>query len=425
VLIAWSAVPRAFAADDVIAWNTRLFAILAAAGQGAGVVPTRHLAMVHASMHDAVNAIVPRYERYVFAGGAEPGASPEAAIAAAAYRVLIGVIPNFGTPAQQAAGLAQAEAHYAASLAMIPDGPSKSNGIAIGEASAAAILAARAFDGAIDANTPYTPLSGPGFWRPTPNPVPPDPLAGGPGFLPASTPGWGDVTPFALKANEQFRPDGPPDLGSAEYAADYDEVKTIGSKTSGTRTAEQSSIARFWYEGSPQGWNRIARVIAAPRGLDLWSQARLFALVNIAIADGFIAGWNIRYFYNFWRPVTAIREGDADGNAATIGDPSWESFLNTPAIPDYPSTHSALGAAAAEVLAEFFGTDEIAFTTTSGAPFAGLTRSYTSLREAARENAESRILAGIHFRSACRAGLKLGQKIGAFATRHELKPLKR
>jgi hypothetical protein len=380
--------------------------------------------MVHAAIHDAVNAIQPRYERYVFEGSSEPGASADAAIAAAAHGVLIGVIPFFGTPAQQIAGLAAAEAEYAASLALIPDGPTKADGIAIGQAAAAAIVAERAFDGATTANTPYTPIPGPGYWRPTPNPVPPDPLAGGPGLLPAALPGWGEVTPFSLNTNEQFRPDGRPDLGSDEYAVDYNEVKAIGSKTSASRTAEQSLIARFWYEGSSAGWNRIARVVVAPRGLDHWEQARLFALVNMVIADGFIAGWNVRYFYNFWRPVTAIREGDTDGNPDTVADPLRETFLNAPAIPDYPSTHSVLGAAAAQVLADFFGTGNIAFTTTSGAPFPGITRTYGSFLQAALENADSRVYAGIHFRSACRDGVKLGLKIGKFATRHVLKPLK-
>jgi hypothetical protein len=416
------AVQPALAADDVVAWNVRVFRVLAATGQ-VGVVQTRHLAMVHAAIHDAVNAIEPRYERSVFEGQAEPGASPDAAIAAAAHGVLIGTIPDFGTSAQQVAGLAAAAAEYSASLALIPDGPAKERGIAIGEAAASSVVTSRAFDGATSADVPYTLIPGPGYWRPTSNPVPPDPLAGGPGLLPPILPAWGEVTPFALNANEQFRPDGPPDLGSDEYAADYAEVKAIGSRTSVTRTAEQSLIARFWYEGSPVGWNRIARVVVAPRLLDLWSQARLFALLNMAIADGFIAGWNIRYHVNFWRPVTAIRAGDTDGNPATVADPLWETFLNTPAIPDYPSTHSALGGAAAQVLAEFLGTDHVAFTTTSGAPFAGITRSFSSFLQAALENADSRVYAGIHFRSACRDGVKVGRKIGKFTMQHVLKPL--
>ena len=143
------------------------------------------------------------------------------------------------------------------------------------------------------------------------------------------------------------------------------------------------------------------------------------------MADGFIAGWNARYVYHFWRPVTAIREGDSDGNDRTLGDPSWESFLNTPPIPDYPSTHSVLGGAAAEILARFFNDDAVAFTVTSGAPFAGITRSYASFSEAAKENADSRVYAGIHFREATRDGVRLGRRVGAFGEKHCLKPLHR
>jgi hypothetical protein len=186
-------------------------------------------------------------------------------------------------------------------------------------------------------------LSGPGFWQPTPNPVPPNPLVGGVGLAPAFLPRWGDVDPFILRTGAQFRPDGPPSLTSAQYTTDYNEVKSIGAQFSLMRTAKQSEIARFWYEGPQLGWNRIARIVATQRGLDPWEQGRLFALLNFAMADGFIAGFNARYTYHFWRPVTAIRAGDTDGNPSTEPDPSWSTYLNTPPIPDYPSTHSVLG----------------------------------------------------------------------------------
>jgi hypothetical protein len=177
------------------------------------------------------------------------------------------------------------------------------------------------------------------------------------------------VTPFTMATPWQFRLPGPPPLASAEYARDYEEVRRVGGKNSTTRTAEQSEIAKYWYEGSPQGWSRVARVVAAQRGLDRWENARLLALVNAAIADGFIAGADTRYLYNFWRPVTAIRAGDTDGNDATVADAAWETFLNTPPLPDYPSTHSVAGGAASAVLGRFFGSDKIAFTMTSGPPF--------------------------------------------------------
>lgn len=422
LVAAMATTTAARAADDVLTWNVHTLNALALSGQG-NLISTRSAAMVHAAIHDALNAIDCRYDLYAFKGDAPRHASPEAAIAAAAHDVLIGVIPAFGTPAQRMAAIAVADAAYAEALASIPDGPAKTEGIITGQRAAAFVLALRSGDGATAANIPYTPLTGPGFWQPTPNPVPPDPLAGGPGLAPALLPGWGNVTPFVLETADQFRPGGPPPLDSKRYAADYNEVKSIGEKLSVTRTPEQSTIARFWYEGSLFGWNRIARVVAAPRGLDLWKQARLFALVNLAMADGFIAGFDTRFFYNFWRPVTAIRAGDTDGNDLTVGDPHWETFLNTPAIPDYPSTHSVLGGAAAVVLARFFGTDRIAFTMTSGAPFPGLTRSYTSFSQAAQENADSRVYAGIHFRTACRHGVRLGRKIGKFAFRQTLRPI--
>jgi hypothetical protein len=232
------------------------------------------------------------------------------------------------------------------------------------------------------------------------------------------------VTPFVLRTSQQFLPDEPPALTSEAYAKDYDEVKAIGSKSSALRTDDQTMMARFWYEPSASGWSRIARVTAEANGLDSWERAQLLALVNLAMADGFIAGFETKYTYNFWRPITAIRAGDTDGNDATVADPAWESLLNTPAIPDYTSTHSVLGGAAAAVLEKFFGTDQVSFSVTSGVPFAGLTRSFSSFSEAAEENADSRVYAGIHFRTACRDGVKQGRHIGQFAFQHYLLPVR-
>jgi hypothetical protein len=207
-----------------------------------------------------------------------------------------------------------------------------------------------------------------------------------------------------------------------EYARDYEEVKRLGGKTSPVRTAEQSEMARYWYEGSPSGWSRIARIVAAQRGLDRWDNARLLALVNAAIADGFIAGFDTRYVYDLWRPVTAIRAADTDGNDATTADPDWESYLNTPPVPEYPSTHSVAGGAASAVLARFFGKGEVEFNMTSGPPFSGIARSFKSFSQASKENADSRVYAGIHFRSACRDGIRLGEQIGRRAFAHYLRP---
>jgi hypothetical protein len=394
-------------ADVVTDWNVIATTNAPAAGNNA-IQQSRIYAMTHAAIHDALNAIDRRYKPYALDMYGNPGASPAAAVAAAAHDVLLHELPTRQSVL---------DAAYAASLSAIPDGAAKTDGIAIGQQAAAAIIALRSSDGS-SAIVPYTPGIGPGVWQPTP-----------PAFLAALLPGWGSVTPFTLRIGSQFRPDPPElfDLTSQQYTRDFNEVESIGDVNSSTRTAEQSQIAMFWYEGSPNGWNRIARNVSAQQGLDLWQNARLFGLINFAMADGFIAGFDAKYAYDFWRPVTAIRAGDTDGNDQTLGDPTWSSFLVAPNIPDYPSTHSVLGAAAAEVLTSFFDNDddEIAFTTTSGNPFPGITRSFTSFSQAAQENADSRVYAGIHFRRTCTDGLRQGKKVGRFAFKHYLKPIKK
>ena len=416
--------PYTAAADEVFDWNVTGFDAAVTSGQN-NVVLSRTMAMLHLAIHDALNAIDRRYEPYLYRGSAEPSAAPAAAIAAAARDVLVGVIPTWGKPEQRTKVLTMVEDAYTADLAKLSDGLPKKQGIAVGQAAAAAMLAARKADGA-NAVLQDTPGTTPGQWRPHPNPVPANPPIGDPalaaGNWPAMLPHWGQVTPFTMTTPWQFRLSGPPVLTSAEYTRYYEEVKRLGGKNSAARTAEQSEIARYWYEGSAQGWSRIARVMAAQAELKQWETARLLAFVNAAIADGFIAGFDTRYVYNFWRPVTAIRAADTDRNDATMADPAWESYLNTPAIPDYPSTHSVAGGAASTVLAHFFGNDQLSFSTTSGAPFAGITRSFKGFSEAAQENADSRIYAGIHFRSACRDGTKLGEQIGRRAVAQYLQP---
>lgn len=393
--------------DEVINWNVIATSVALPGGQNA-IQQSRTYAMVQLAVHDALNAIDRRYTPYAYAPTEDPTASAPAAVSTAAHDVLLSQVP---------AQAGTINAALTTSLSLIPDGAAKDAGMAIGHASAAAMLALRATDGS-SVVSPYTPGTLPGQWQPTPNPVPPSPA--GADLLPAILPGWGNVTPFALRTAAQFRPDGPPLLTSDQYTQDFDEVKAMGEQFSGLRTVEQSTIARFWYEGSPNMWNRITRTIAVAHSLDSWDNARVLALVNVAMADGFIAGFNAKYYFNFRRPVTAIRAADADGNDDTVSDLNWNTFLNTPAIPDYPSTHSVLGGAAAEVLARYFGTDDIAFTVTSGVPFAGITRSFASLSQAAEENADSRVFAGSHFRSACRDGVQQRRKIGKFTFMHYL-----
>jgi hypothetical protein len=365
---------------------------------------TRTLVMVQGAVHDALNAITRRYAAYYFDGPGEAGAAPDAAVAAATHTVLVGVIPSFGTPAQKVAALAMVEDAYMASIGRVSNGDAKAKGVAVGRVAGTAMLVLRKDDGATR-DAPYTPGTGPGY-------------------EPSASTGWGNVAPFTLLSASQFWLAGPPALSSEAYARDYNEIKRLGGQKSEARTAEQTEIARFWFQGPP-AWYSIARIVAQERGLDAWDSARALALMSLAMADGYIAGFKIRYVYDRWRPVTAIREGDADGNDATAGDPSWNSLQNTPAVSDYPSTQSTFSGAAAVALAGALGTDEIRFSFTSGPPFPDITRTFTSLSQAARESADSRVYAGIHFRSACEDGLVLGRQIGERTVALYLQPVKK
>ena len=413
-------------ANEVVQWNETTLKAIEANGQG-NVVATRTLAMVQVAVHDALNAVSRRYDAYYFEGPGDPAASPDAAVAAAAHTVLVGVVGSFGTPAQKGATLALLEQAYAASLSRVTDAPARNKGVAVGRAAGAAMLSLRKDDGATK-DAPYTPGMGPGKWRPHPNPVPPNPPIANPdaarGYAPAAAPGWGNVTPFTLLSASQFWLPGPPALTSPTYARDFNEVKNVGGKVSTVRTADQTETARFWFEG-PGAWNTIARTVAVSRSLDARDSARLLALMNMAMADAYIAGFRIRYVYDSWRPITAIREGDNDGNDATAGDPTWDSHQNTPSVSDYPSTQSTFSGAASVVLASVLGGDQLRFSTTSGKPFDGITRSFTSFSQAARESADSRVYAGIHFRSACEDGLVLGRKVGQRAVALYLQPVKK
>jgi PAP2 superfamily/Vanadium chloroperoxidase N-terminal domain len=411
-------------ASEVLRWNETTMQAIAANGQNP-VVSTRTLAMVHAAVHDALNAIDRRYTAYYYEGTPTPAASPDAAVAAAAHTVLVGVVNSFGSPVQKGAATALVDQAYAASLARVTDGPGRNAGVAVGRAAGAALLTLRRDDGATR-EAAYIPGVGPGKWRPHPNPVPANPPIANPdaakGYAASAMPGWGDVVPFTLLSASQFWLAGPPALTSPTYARDYNEVKSLGGKTSAARTAEQTEIARFWFQG-PGTWNTIARTVAESRSLDARDSARLLALMNLAMADAYIAGFKIRYVYDLWRPVTAIREGDNDGNDATAGDPAWDSHQNTPAVSEYPSTQSTFSGAAAVVLAGVLGGDQVGFSFKSGKPFEGLTRSFTSFSQAARESADSRVYAGIHFRSACEDGMALGRQVGQRVATMYLRPI--
>jgi hypothetical protein len=424
-LLAMAFVPLA-AANEVLKWNETALKAVAAGGQNS-IQVTRTMAMVQGAVHDALNAINRRYAAYSFEEPGAAGASPDAAVATAAHTVLVGVLPSFGTPAQKVAALAIVEDAYLAALSHVSDPSAKMNGVTVGRAAGAAMLTLRKDDGALR-DAPYTPGTGPGKWRPHPNPDPPNPPIANAelarGYAPALLPGWGNVTPFTLLSAAQFWLPGPPALTSEAYAKDYNEIKSLGGQASTARTADQTEVARFWFEGAP-AWYRIARTVAETRTLDAWDSARLLGLTSLAMADGFITGFKIRYVYDLWRPVTAIREGDTDGNPATAGDASWNSLQNTPNVSEYPSTQSTFSGAAAAVLAGILGTDQVAFTITSGPPFADIKRSFTNFSQAARESADSRVYAGIHFRTSCDDGLALGRKIGQRALALYLQPVKK
>jgi hypothetical protein len=361
---------------------------------------SRTLAILHAAIHDAVNAIDGRFESYTPGLAEAPGASLDAAVASAARDVLVGLVPDQAT---------LVEAAYERALAGVKDGPAKLAGIATGQAAAAANVFRRQGDGFEQATQPvYVPRSGPGEYQFTPP------------FNFAAQPGWGGVTPFVIELREHEL-DGPLRLSSVRYARDFAAVKAIGDIDSRIRTAEQSEIAKFWYEDSPLGWNRIANTAIQQRGLDPWSAARAFALVNFAMADGFIAGFEAKYRFRFWRPETAIREAGTDGNPWTQPDPTWQPFLITPPVPDYPSTHTVLGWAAAEVLIEILG-DKMKYTADS-LTLPGVVRSFKGFSAAAQENGLSRLYAGIHFRYAVDEGRRQGRSVGR-AVAEALEPVR-
>jgi hypothetical protein len=379
-------------AAEVERWN-RVATDAAAAEEIDPLSESRIFAIVHAAIHDALNAVEREYEPYQTRSSAPAGASPEMAVAAAAHATLEKLIPA-RKPAFDAA--------LAGALERMQDRRAALAGMEAGRAAASAVLATRANDGA-SRSVAYVPGKKAGEYRPTP-----------PDFTPAFAAQWGAIRPFVLASSSQFRPAPPPAANSTRARADIEEVRAMGGKTSARRTEEQSEIARYWYESSPQGWNRITREVATARKLDERASARLFALVNFALADGFIAGFEAKYHYRYWRPATAIRETDA----------AWLNYLDTPPVPDYPSTHTVEGAAAATVLARFFGTDFVSFSMTSGAPYAGITRRFWSFSEAARENGASRVLAGIHFTAAVEAGYAQGERVGAWTFERALRPLR-
>jgi hypothetical protein len=387
--------PSPSTADVVTEWNQKAGASVLEAK----IYPfagTRVMAIVHSATFDAINSIEGRYTPYKFKVSAPTGASSEAAGVAAAHATLVTLFPDQKTAL---------DAAYAASLAQVPDGPGKAGGIAVGEEVAAKVLAWRASDGA-DAPNTYRPVTTPGTYVPTTLPL---------GMQ------WGNVTPWVMESGSQFHPAPPPALSSAEWAADYNEIKEIGGKKSARRTGEQTEIARFWTITGPQSFDPIVRQLASAPGRSLSQNARLFALVEMAVADSYIAVFEAKYSYNFWRPITAIRNGDIDGNEATVRDPGWEPLIDTPLHPEYPCAHCINSGAARAVLESEFGTGPNPLTMTS-ATAPGVVHKWATIAEYAEEVSLARIYGGLHYRNSTIVGKTMGKKIGELAVQNYLKP---
>jgi hypothetical protein len=402
--------------NTVIEWNAiAASATIATAGQPPHVAPLS-LGIVQGAVYDAVNAIDRGHRPYLGAPSAKRSDSRRAAAATAAYRVLVGLFPTQQPVLQE---------FYDDSLEAVPDGPAKAGGIAVGEEAAAAMLRARKNDGRGD---PFTVVEGtdPGEWRKTP-----------PNFGGDPAPWVGNVRPFLVPNVKMLRSEGPNPLTSAAYAEDFNEVKEVGSLTSTTRTADETAASIFWQDSGPAIWNRVFRQLATSEELDIVESARMFAMTNLASADGVIGCWNDKYYWNFWRPITAIREAGSDGNPATEADSGWRPLfdpsvavsgppLATPGFPDHPSGHGCLSGATVHALKAFFGTDRVEFTAESNkcSPAPCPPRSFDRFSEALEEVIDARVWSGIHFRTADVQGAVLGKEVAHYLEEHYFQPVK-
>lgn len=376
-------------ADVVTEWNEKAGEIVVKAGLGP-LPAERALAMVQASVYEAVNAITQRYPASDLKLEATPGASVEAAVAAANRAMLTKLVPSQQTSIDHA---------YQTALTAIADGSGKSNGIAVAEKAVAGILARRADDGAAGGES-YRPHTNAGTYVPTVIP---------------EAPQWRHRTPWLMKNPAQFRPGPPPDLGSDVWARDYNEVKALGGKQSRQRTTEQTAIARFWEEVMPPIYHGLVRSVANAPGRDVTRNARLFAAVTQASDDGLIAVFDAKYHYGFWRPLTAIRNGDIDGNDATERDESWAPFIETPMHPEYPCAHCITSGAVGTVLKAEIGEDPTPVLTTTSHAAGDVIRSWTTVDAFMQEVANARIYDGVHYRNSGKVGTDMGRWIAQLA----------
>ncbi|MGN6291262.1 MAG: vanadium-dependent haloperoxidase [Chitinophagaceae bacterium] len=400
--------------DMVLYWNEKAAIVLGAPMNQP--TRTRYFAMISIAVHDALNCVKPKYQRYALFNLRRQSASPESAVASAAYWTIKGLSLQGNFPV---------DAWYNESLALIPDEDSKELGKSLGKEAAEAIINKRANDGfakVLPASS--TPLDGddPGEYRstlmyvngvPTPTTI-------------KRVSNWGTVLkPFVIESNQQFRPAGPYPVNSDEYAADYNEVKTKGARVNGNRSIDEESIARFWSENRPSlTWNNFTRKAIGNKKLDAWKTARLFALVHVSLADGINAQLNAGYHFYFWRPETGIRLADSDGNNNTEADPNWLPFLDevpgtfpTPPVPGYPNAFAVYGGATAEILRLFLDSDKTSIELSS-LTLPGKTRQFFSFSQAAKENALSMIYAGWDFRKSALAGEEMGRQIAGYVFTH-------
>jgi membrane-associated phospholipid phosphatase len=410
--------PSIARADDVTDWNQHMLRA-GTVGGTSPIVMSRVAAIIQASVFDAVNGIDRKYAPVHVPPAGPADASRRAAAVEAAYTALVALYP-----AQKSIF----DARLAVSLTAIASDPHETSagiasGIAWGQTAANGILSWRATDGFTPAPPPFVGGTAVGEWRPTP-----------PGLLPGAGPQFAYMTPWSIAAPSQFRPGGPPALTSARYAADFNETKTMGSIASSTRTADQTIYAWFWAASTATYlWNNVADSLIERGDEDddsgrwgegrnsLLENARVLALLDLAMADAGIACWEAKYHYVFWRPVTAIPLADTDGNPATSADPSWAPLFATPAHPEYPSGHSTVSGAAAVVLASFFG--EKKHFTMDNDLLIGVTRSFQSFTQALDEVKNARIFAGIHFRSACDDGQATGIQVANWVLDNALLPV--
>ena len=416
------AAPRIARANAVTDWNLIASnAIVVTAGQPPPA-SALSFAMVQGAVYDAVNAIDRSYQPYLPEPLSNPTDSKEAAAATAAYRVLVGFgdLPGL-FPSQQPT----LQPLYDSYIAGLPDNPpgSRANGVAIGEATARTMLTARLNDGRFGLSpTPY-PVA-PGIWRPTP-----------PNFANDPAPWVGNVRTFLVPSAAMLRTDGPNALTSDAYTEDFNEIKEVGSLTSTTRTPDQTDAAIFWQDHAHALFNRIFRTLAASQNLNIVDSARLFAMENLAGADASIGCWNDKYYWQFWRAITAIREADTDGNPNTQADPTWLPLFDpstpvchppplfTPPFPDHPSGHASNTGAFVNTLQNFFGTDKIAVSAFSNKSCT--TRSFDRFSDIEKEVIDARVWAGIHFRTADVQGAVLGNKVAQYLKKHYFQPVRR